>query len=97
VQAFGWALEGGSQIGSVQILVDGVSYGAANYGDSRPDVCALYFSPNCANVGWHFFLDTTGLANGMHTFIVQAIDTAGFRRTLSNKFQVSNGAYLTTN
>ena len=97
VQAFGWALEGGNQIASVQVLVDGVSYGAANYGDFRPDVCALYSSPNCANVGWHFSLDTTGLANGMHTFTVQAADAAGFRRTVSNTFQVSNGLYLTIN
>jgi len=97
VQAFGWALESGDQIASVQILVDGILYGAANYGDSRPDVCALYSSPSCANVGWHFFLDTTGLANGVHTFIVQATDTNGFRRTVSNTFQVSNGPYLTTN
>ena len=97
VQAFGWALEGGNQIASVQILIDSVSYGAANYGDSRPDVCALYSSPNCANVGWHFSLDTTGLAKGMHTLIVQAADTNGFRRTVSSTFQVSNGSYLTIN
>lgn len=97
VQAFGWALEGGSQIASVQILIDGVSYGTANYGDSRPDVCAVYSSPDCANVGWHFSLDTAGLANGVHTFVVQAADTGGFRRTISKTFQVSNGAYLTNN
>jgi N-acetylmuramoyl-L-alanine amidase len=95
--AYGWALEGGTQIAGVQILIDGVSYGAGNYGVSRGDVCVVYSSPNCANVGWNFSFDTTGLANGMHTFAVQATDTAGFRRTISSAFQVSNGPYLTTN
>jgi hypothetical protein len=96
VHAYGWALEGGSQIASVQILVDGVSQGAAAYNDSRGDVCAVYSSPNCPNVGWDFSLDTTGLSNGTHTFVVQATDTHAVKRTVSSTFQVTNGSYLTT-
>jgi hypothetical protein len=95
VHTYGWALEGGSQIASVQILVDGVGYGAANYGDQRSDVCAVYSGAGCPNVGWDFSLDTTGLANGTHTFVVQAVDTGGVKRTVSNTFQVLNGPYLT--
>jgi hypothetical protein len=95
VGAYGWALEGGSQISSVQILVDGVSYGAAHYGDSRPDVCGIYSSPDCQNVGWDFSLDTTGLANGTHQFVVQVMDAAGLRRTVSKTFHATNGPYLT--
>jgi hypothetical protein len=94
VRTYGWALEGGNQIASVQILVDGVSQGAATYGDSRADVCAIYSSPSCPNVGWDFSLDTTSLANGTHTFVVQAVDAGGLKRTVSNTFQVLNGPYL---
>jgi len=97
VYTYGWALDGGSQIVSVKILVDGISYGTANYGDSRPDVCAVHASPDCSNVGWHFSLDTMRLANGPHTFVVQAFGADGSKRAISNSFQVSNGAYLTSN
>jgi hypothetical protein len=97
VRMYGWALDGGIRIAGVQILVDGVAVDAAKYGDSRGDVCAVYSGADCPNVGWDFSLDTTGLANGAHTFAVRAVGADGVKRTVSNSFQVLNGPYLITN
>ena len=52
----GWALDNaaavGTAISSVQVKVDGILVGAAIYGLSRPDVCAVYPGrPGCPN-GW---------------------------------------------
>ncbi len=91
----GWALDTGSGIGvaTVQVLVDGVFYGNATYGASRPDVCAVpSFSQavGCPAVGWNFTLDTTLLANGTHTVQVRAISTTGQQGTVSGSFSVNN-------
>ncbi len=93
MHTYGWALEGAIGISSVQILVDGALYGAANYGDSRVDVCAAYPGSDC-NAGWDLSVDTTGLANGAHTFTVRAVGADGVKRTVSNSFQVSNDPSL---
>jgi hypothetical protein len=93
VHTYGWALDGTIGIASVQILVDGIAFGAATYGDSRADVCAVYPSSGCS-VGWDFSLDTTGLANGTHTFAVRAVGADGVKRTVSNSFQVFNDPSL---
>ena len=87
----GWAIDtNGLGIAGTQILVDGVALGPGGIG-SRPDVCALYGNPvGCPNVGWDFLLDTTVLANGAHTFEVQAASTAGQRATTSTLFNVAN-------
>jgi hypothetical protein len=97
VHTYGWTLDGAIGVAGVQILIDGIAFGAATYGDSRSDVCAIYPGAGCPNVGWDFTLDTTGLANGAHTFAVRAVGADGVKRTVSNSFQVLNGPYLTTN
>ncbi|HMJ62661.1 MAG TPA: Ig-like domain-containing protein, partial [Bryobacteraceae bacterium] len=93
VHTYGWAFDGTIGVASVQIVVDGSPYGAANYGDSRTDVCAVFPGSGC-NVGWDFSLDTTGLANGTHTFAVRAMGADGVKRTVSNSFQVLNNPSL---
>ena len=95
MHTYGWALDRAASITGVQILVDGTLYGAANYGDSRADVCAVYSGLGCPNVGWDLSVDTTGLANGAHTLTVQGVDAGGVKRTVSNTFEVLNGPYLT--
>jgi N-acetylmuramoyl-L-alanine amidase len=94
MHTYGWALDGAAGIAGVQILVDGVLYGPANYGDSRADVCAVYSGLGCPNVGWDLSVDTTGLANGAHIFTVRAVGTDGVKRTVSNSFQVFNDPSL---
>jgi hypothetical protein len=93
VHTFGWAIDGTIGIAGVQVLVDGSLYGTASYGDSRTDVCAVFPGGGC-NVGWDFSLDTTGLANGTHTFAVRATGADGVKRTVSNSFQVLNNPSL---
>jgi len=94
IHTSGWAIDGTIGIAGVQVLVDGSLYGAATYGDSRTDVCAVFPGSGC-NVGWDFSLDTTGLANGTHTFAVRAMGADGVKRTVSNSFQVLNNPSLT--
>ncbi len=85
----GWAVNLNNTITSVAIAIDGVSAGKAVYGLSRPDVCAVYpDEPNCPNVGWNFAVDTTRLANGIHTVTVTA--TGAQQNTLSSEFTVAN-------
>lgn len=93
VVAFGgWAINTNSPIATVQLFVDGVARGNANYGSGRSDVCAKYANaPGCPNVGWNAFLDTTSLTDGTHTLEVTATSAAGQRATASAAFSVANG------
>jgi hypothetical protein len=62
----GWAL---AQAGvfAVDIVVDGVIIGRANYGRSRPGVTKLYPGfPDSAAPGFGYQLDTTHFLNGLH-------------------------------
>lgn len=87
----GWAIDDLASISKVSVAVDGVLMGDANYGASRPDVCAAF--PNragCPNVGWSLWLDTTLLADGAHTMQVTAVSSAGQNSTASMAFAVAN-------
>ncbi len=89
----GWALDNNAYISSVNVFVDGVLYGSADYGGNRPDACAAYpSSPNCqsGSVGWDYVLDTTSLADGMHRFQITANGTDGLHFTLSASFSTAN-------
>jgi uncharacterized protein (TIGR03437 family) len=87
----GWAVADNGSISSVQMLVDGVSYGYAQYGTSRPDVCAAYPGrAGCPNVGWTFSFDTTLIGNGTHILEARATETSGEHATRSAAFTVSN-------
>lgn len=90
----GWAVSDNGSITSVQIFVDGVARGAAQYGVDRPDVCAAYPGrAGCPNVGWSFSLDTTLLTNGAHTLEADVTSSAAEHATISRPFNVSN-SYL---
>lgn len=87
----GWTIHSSAGIGSVQISIDGVPYGAASYGISRPDVCAIYPGRvGCPNVGWSVQIDTTRLSDGGHVLTVVATSTLGDHATASNSFTVAN-------
>jgi hypothetical protein len=87
----GWTLDktNGATITAVKILVDGVLNGMAYYGGNRPDVCAIYSSVSCPNVGWSYLLDTTALGNGKHSLDVTAISSTGRQATSSSSFTVT--------
>jgi hypothetical protein len=80
---FGWALT--PQPGTIptsgstiQVYVDGVPLGSPVYNQYRSDIATLF--PGYANsngaVGY-FFLDTTALANGLHTIAWSVTDDLG--------------------
>jgi hypothetical protein len=82
VTVSGWAVDNGTvvgtAIGSVQVKVDGTVIGAAAYGSSRADVCAVFVGrPGCPNVGYSFPWDTSGLSAGVHILTVTATDGNG--------------------
>jgi Bacterial Ig domain len=82
VTVSGWAVDNssavGSAIASVQVKVDGNVVGAATYGLSRADVCAVFPGrPGCPNVGYSFSLNTSSFSAGSHTITVTATDSDG--------------------
>lgn len=87
----GWAVNNNSGISSVQLSIDGVPYGAAGYGGSRTDVCAIYPAGiGCPNVGWSAVIDTTQLADGTHTLYAIATSALGDHAATSASFTVAN-------
>ncbi|HEX4593364.1 MAG TPA: hypothetical protein VH157_03770, partial [Bryobacteraceae bacterium] len=96
---FGWALTqnpysipiNGS---TLSVIVDGVTLGHPAYNQYRSDIATLF--PGLANsngaVGF-FYIDTTTLANGMHTISWVATDSAGHTDGLGSRyFTVLNSA-----
>jgi hypothetical protein len=63
-------------VASVQIVVDGVTDGAATYGVPRPDV-ATDFANAPVNVGFTYSLNTAKYANGAHVLTARVTDPAG--------------------
>ena len=87
----GWAINPNSAIAAIQVAIDDVPAGTAQYGSNRGDVCSVYPNqPGCPNVGWNFGVDTTYLANGTHTLAITAITAAGQSYTTTSSFTVSN-------
>ena len=96
----GWAIDASSTISQVNIAIDGVSFGSATYGTSRPDACNAYGNdPGCPNVGWSMAVNTAELANGSHAMEVTAFTTDAIPRksTLRTSFFTSNSSLAATN
>jgi hypothetical protein len=78
----GWTHAGELRVIGVDILVDGVTYGRAQYGLPRNDICdGLNPRPvNCTNVGFQFTLNTATqfppLSNGTHRIQIRVQDEA---------------------
>ena len=63
---------------SIDVFVDSVKRGQANYNILRSDIAGLF--PGYANTngaGGYYFLDTTTLKNGVHTISWNVTDSAG--------------------
>src|SRR6185436_19463533 len=77
VQTTGWALDF-EGISSIRILVDGIDFGFANFGISRPEVSSIYPGyPQSIAPGWQFLLETRALSNGQHFIDVVVHDVRG--------------------
>jgi hypothetical protein len=87
----GWALDDDGVEG-IDILVDGVVDGRANYGRSRPKVAEQFPSyPDSTRAGWVYQLDTTHYLNGLHTITPRVKSKTGEVVSLrSQRFQFGN-------
>lgn len=83
----GWAFDD-VMVSKVEIMIDGVVDGAADYGQPRPDVAQAYpnFSP--VNVGFTYSFTTIKFSNGPHVLTIRSTDT-------SNNFALSPGVMVT--
>jgi N-acetylmuramoyl-L-alanine amidase len=82
VGLLGWALDDDG-VAAVDILVDGVVAGRANYGRNRPLVSRLYPAfPDADAAGFGFPLDTTRYLNGLHTVQARVVSESGERQLL---------------
>jgi len=100
---FGWALTpqpkniavDGS---TIHVLIDGVDWGTVGYNNFRVDVSTLF--PGLANSGGpvgFFVLDTTRLAEGVHTIAWVVTDSAGVAAGIGSRFfTVRNSADAVT-
>jgi hypothetical protein len=86
----GWAIDPLAAISSVAIAIDGVSFGNANYGNSRTYVCMVVADyPGCPNVGWSIPVDLALLSSGQHMLTVTATTSAGQQTSASITFDVN--------
>jgi N-acetylmuramoyl-L-alanine amidase len=73
----GWALAD-TGVFAVDIVVDGVIIGRANYGRARPGVTKQYpHFPDSAAPGYGYELDTTQFLNGNHTVTARVTSRSG--------------------
>jgi hypothetical protein len=76
-----------ARVAGVDVIIDGITYGAASYGATRNDVCGSLPASvsNCPRIGFTFTLNSaaqnpTGdiiIAAGRHTLQIRARDEAG--------------------
>lgn len=87
----GWALAE-TGVFAVDIVVDGVIVGRANYGRSRPGVTKLHPGfPDSAAPGFGYQLDTTHFLNGLHSVTARVTSRTGQVVYLSSlRFQFAN-------
>ena len=104
VANYGWVLAPGAVRadppggGTVTVFVDGAPVGSPAAWASRPDLTALFpqaeFNGVSSALGV-FGLDTTALANGVHTIAWVVTDSSGATEGIGSRFfTVSNGATL---
>jgi hypothetical protein len=89
----GWAIEDQSTLTAVEIFVDGLFMGQAQFGFPRPDVGDQYPQLfNSRNSGWVFVMDTRKLADSKHRLTVRTRDSSGHVTEIgSTDFYVLNG------
>ena len=96
---FGWALTPLPKMiptdgSTISVLIDGISIGTATYNNPRPDIQSLFPGLNNTNGAIGFrVIDTTAIANGLHTISWTVVDNQGAIEGIGSRFfTVSNGA-----
>ncbi|HMJ21517.1 MAG TPA: choice-of-anchor D domain-containing protein [Terriglobales bacterium] len=93
INVFGWTGQDGQYLGGVALSVDNMIVGYANLNLARPDVCRAYPQiGNCPNSGWSYQLDTTAIADGVHTLTIAAGTSSNSDSSASVQFTVANGS-----
>lgn len=88
---YGWALDDDG-VEAIDLVVDGVVDGRANYGRARPQVARQFPGyPDSNGSGWVYQLDTTHYLNGLHTVTPRVRSKSGEVFNLrSLRFQFNN-------
>jgi len=81
-QVGGWTFDD-AKVAKVEILVDSVLEGPANYGLPRPDVAGTYPHAS-ANIGFSYSLDSTKFGDGPHIVNTRVTDNSGNVAVLSD-------------
>ena len=78
VRISGYAYDPDGAIRGVSLIVDGSTYGPIRYGFPREQECTeLTGVSACPGIGFEMDLNTTSLANGLHSIAVQLNDSSG--------------------
>jgi hypothetical protein len=90
----GWALDA-SRVVSKTFTIDGqpLTLLGALQTVSRSSVCSAHPEvpdPNCPNVGWRGYFNSTLYANGSHTLTATFVDAAGNASTFNRLFVIGN-------
>ncbi|XJZ29158.1 Ig-like domain-containing protein [Bacillota bacterium Lsc_1132] len=80
----GWSLDGNG-VKKIEVLVDGITVGAAQYGLARPDVKSVFPEYQNANAGYQYTLNAKNLKNGSHTITVKEIGNDGTTSVIGNQ------------
>jgi hypothetical protein len=92
IAVHGWALTPGAAMipvdgSTIDVIVDSAFAGHPVYNQSRPDVQALFPGyTNAMGAGGTFMLDTTTLANGLHTIAWVVRDDQGHTKGIGSRF-----------
>jgi hypothetical protein len=99
---FGWALTPMPKFiphdgSTITVYVDGASVGNATYNNFRSDIASLFPGLNNTNAAIGFkVLDTTSLADGLHTIAWTVADNLGAVEGIGSRyFRVDNSSSLT--
>lgn len=95
----GWAIDA-SRVVSRTFQIDGqaLTLIGALQTVSRATVCSAHpevADPNCPNVGWRGYFDSTRYPNGSHTLTATFVDAAGNPSTFSQTFVITNSQTAT--
>lgn len=99
---FGWALSPRGTIptngSTISVFIDGANVGSPVYNNNRADIASLFPGYNNSNgaIGY-YILDTTRLANGLHTISWVVTDNLGNSEGIGSRFfTVQNGSAALT-
>ncbi len=78
---YGWYLDGAG-VSKIEVLIDGVVKGQAEYGELRSDVYNAYPAYGNKYCGFRYMLDTKTLTNGYHEVSIRETNNAGDQNIL---------------